>query len=338
MIYAGAGGQTANEIAAVLHWTLPAPKLHAAFDALDQTLASRTHGAVALRLASSLWGLPSLRFERPFLDTLARDYGTGVRLADFAQEPERSSRRINAWVDDTTQGAIREMVGPNDLRGSVFAVVQAVSFHGEWSIPFHPDQTSRDPFTRLDGSGADVDMMHARELPVPRVSGDAFDAVELPYAGGDLVLDIVMPKTSLPAFESEMTATKLGAILDSLEKGPVRLSIPRLRLKGATFGLDEMLQRRGMRRAFDPVQADFSPLATGRGPICLERVLHQCTVEIDEKGTEAAAATIALGRAGAAATPHEDLAIAIDHPFVFAVRDVPTGTILFMGRVVDPTR
>jgi serpin B len=338
MAYAGAGGQTATEMAAALHWALPPPKLHAAFDALDQSLASRAHGAVALRLASSLWALPGLRFERPFLDTLARDYGTGVRLADFVHEPERSSRRINAWVDDATQGAIRQLVSPIDLQGATFAIVQAVSFHGEWSMPFHADQTSQDPFTRLDGNRVDVQMMHAAELPVARASGDAFDAVELPYAGGDLVLDIVMPKASLPAFESEMTALKLGGILDSLEKGPVRLSVPRLRLGGATFALEGLLRKLGVRRAFDPSEADFSPMARAASLLCLQRVLHQCTLEVDEKGTEAAAATIVIGGVTAAPIPHEDLAIAIDHPFFFAVRDVPTDTILFMGRVVDPTR
>jgi serpin B len=341
MTYAGAGGQTATEMASVMRWTFPPPKLHAAFNALDQSLAARAHDAVALHVADSLWACPSVRFERPFLDTLARDYDTGVRLTDFTREPERSRRRINTWVGDATHGAIHELLAPDSVpRDTSVALLQATYLHADWSTPFDRAETREKPFFVLDGTAKEVSTMHASHLQVLRTANDAFDAVELPYAGGDLVLDILMPRASLAAFESELTRPKLGSILGRLREGPLRLlSLPRFRLTGATFSLAKVLQSLGMQQTFDVTKADFSPMGTtDEGPIYLSEVLQQGTIAVDEKGTEAAAATAVVMGTGAGLPSDDDLVISIDHPFLFAVRDLPTGTILFMGRVVDPSR
>jgi serpin B len=341
MAYAGAGGRTASEMASVMHWTLPSRTLHAAFDALDHMLAARTRGAVALHLADSLWGLPSLHFQRPFLDTLARDYGTGVRLTDFVGEPERSRRRINEWVADSTHGTIDELLDSDEFPSDTAVVlVQAVSLRADWAMRFDTALTWEEPFFLLDGKPTKVATMHGWHLRAPRVSSDAFDAVELPYEGGRLVMDVVMPKSPLGAFESGLTGAKLDTVLGRLREGPLRISIPRFRFSGGTLSLVDLLERLGMRQAFDANEADFSPMATiPRGRIYLSRVLQQGNVLVDEKGTEATAATTAvLGGTSAAPPSDDDIVLSIDHPFLFAVRDVPTGTILFMGRVVDPSR
>jgi serpin B len=340
MAYAGAGGRTAREMASVMHWTLPSRTLHAAFDTLDHALSARTRGAVALHLADSLWGLPSLRFEQPFLDTLARDYGTGVRLTDFAGERERSRRRINAWVAHSTHGAIDELLRSDEFPSDTAVVlVEAVALRADWATRFDTALTWEEPFFPLDGKPTKVATMHGSHLRAPRLSSDALDAVELPYDGGDLVLDVVMPKSPLGALEAGLTGDKLDAILGSLREGPLRISLPRFRFTGDTLSLGDVLQRLGMRLPFDSNEADFSPMATSRdGRIYLNRVLQQGTVLVDEKGTEATAATAIIGGTTAAMPSDDDVAISIDHPFLFAVRDVPTGTILFMGRVVDPSR
>jgi serpin B len=341
MAYAGAGGRTAREMASVMHWTLPSRTLHAAFDALDHVLAARTRGAVALHLADSLWGLPSLRFEQPFLDTLARDYGTGVRLTDFVGEPDRSRWRINAWVADSTHGAIDELLRSDEFPPDTAVVlVQAVSLRADWATRFDTALSWEEPFFLLDGKPTKATTMHGWHLRAPRLSSDALDAVELPYEGGHLVLDVVVPKSPLGAFESGLTSAKLDTILGSLREGPLRISLPRFRFTGDTLSLADPLERLGMRQAFDANEADFSPMATKpQGRIYLSRVLQQGNVTVDEKGTEATAATTAvLGGTSAAPPSDDDIVISIDHPFLFVVRDLPTGTILFMGRVVDPSR
>jgi serpin B len=340
MTYAGAGGETATEMASAMRWTLPPAALHAAFDSLDQSLSGRTRDAVALHLAYSLWARPKLRFEGPFLDTLARDYGTGVRLADFAGEPERSRRQINAWVADATHGAIPELLRPRDVPSDASVVlVQATSLRADWSMPFDVARTREAPFFLFDGTERKVATMHGSHLQARRTTSEVLDAVELPYEGDDLVLDIVQPKSALTAFESDLTSVKFDAVLRSLREGPLSVSLPRFRLTGGTFSLMAVLESLGMRRAFDRNEADFSPMASPPdGRIYLGQVLQQGTLAVDERGTEAAAATAVIGGTGARLPRDDEIAITIDHPFLFAVRDVPTGTILFIGRVVDPTR
>jgi serpin B len=263
-----------------------------------------------------------------------------VLLTDFAGEPERSRRRINAWVADSTHGAIDELLRSDELpSGTTVVLVQAVAFRADWSTRFDAAQTWEEPFFLLDGQPTKAPTMHGSHLRALRVSTDALDAVELPYEGGELVLDVVMPKSPLGDLESVLTRAKLEAILGSLREGPLSVSLPRFRFTGEILGLQDTLERLGIRRAFDGSEADFSPMATAPGGrIFLSRVLQQGTVEVDEKGTKATAATAVIGGTTAALPSDDEVAISIDHPFVFVVRDLPTRTILFMGRVTDPAQ
>jgi serpin B len=338
MTYAGAGGQTATEMATAIHWALPPERLHRAFDALDLQLASRATGVVALQLADSIWAPPGLRFEKPFLDTLAQSYGTGVRLADFAGDPEGSRRRINEWVADETNRKIQDLVAAHALHAdTAIALVNAVYFHADWSTPFDKAATKTDRFWRLDGGPIAVQMMHNEHLRAACAQTSAYDAVELPFVDHEIAMDVVMPKPgSFVTFESEQTAEELARIFGTLQGDSVVLSMPRFRFAGSSFGLKALLQGLGMRLAFDRLQANFSAMATDpHGPLYVEDVLHQAYMAVDEKGTEAAAATAVIQGVGAG-RPSDKVVIRIDHPFFFVLRHLPTNTILFAGRLVNP--
>jgi serpin B len=336
MTLAGAGGETANEMAAAMQWTLPSSRLHRTFDALDEQLAAREEDRLTLRFANSLWASSQVHFEKAFLDTLSRSYGTGVRLTDVAGDPEGSRRRINGWVADATKGNIRDLFAPDSVPSSdSIVLLNAVYFHAAWSQPFKSANTLSEPFWRLDGSKTTAQTMHGGLRTRCMKSGD-YDAVELPYVGGQMAMDLVMPKAPLAAFEANLTGDSLGRMLSGMEHATVILSMPRFRFAEPTFSLADVLKGLGMRRAFDPQQADFSPMgADSHGGLFVGDVLHQATIVVNEEGTEAAAATaVRMGTRGA--PPEEPVIISIDHPFFFVLRDIPTDTILFAGRVVDP--
>jgi serpin B len=318
-----------------MHWTLPTDRLPLAFDALDLQLASRSSRAVALRLAQSLWAAPRVRFEKPFLDTLSRDFGAGVRLTDFEGNAEGSRQRINAWASQATNGKIPEFIGEGGLDSSTaVAMFNAVYFRGDWSSPFDPESTEDAPFWAAGEHQVNVPTMHQR-LSAAYATTASYDAVELPYEGRATAMDIVMPKTELETFEAELTSETLSALFERLSFGAVRLSMPRFRIVTLPIGLKRPLQNLGVHRLFEP-EADFASMATDPlGPVRIAEVLHKAYIAVDETGTEAAATT-GTGEV-TAARPRLETEIRIDHPFFFVLRDLPTGSILFIGRVTDPS-
>ena len=337
MAYAGARGKTADEMARAMRFLLPRERLHRAFGVLDAQVSSRSADGVVLQAANSMWAREKTHFEKPFLDTLAQSYGAGVRLVNFAGDPEGSRKRINAWVADQTRDQIRELLRAGAVDGStVLMLTNAVYFRGDWLHPFEPDHTAPRVFSRLDGSAAKVSTMHAPMWGAGLSQSAAFDAVELRYRGGNVAMDIVMPRAgSFAAFESGLTGASLEAILKGLNAEQFELFVPKFKLKGASGGVKEVLRALGMDLAFDPQEADFSGVTSDSvAPLFLREVIHSATVTVDEKGTEAAAATAFDGVRAGRPLPIE---IRIDHPFFFFIRDVPTGAILFAGRVTDPT-
>ena len=333
MVYAGASGETASEIETVIHTSLSAERMHRAFGALDFQLSSR---APFLAKASAIWASSSVQIETSFLDLLATNYGAGVGIADFARDPGGSRRRINDWVADRTDNKIREAVDAQaTAQPTPVALVNVAAFEGHWREPFDQASTSPEPFTCLDGTSIEVPTMRGK--PWARFAKTkSYDAVELGYAGGKIVMDLAMPKAGTFAdFESGLTGPGFVAILQGLQSGEVDLWMPRFEFSGGPTHLKPTLQALGMKRAFDRNLADFSNMGKDKsGPLYLGDVFHQATVSVDEFGTRAYAETFAGNQVGAHGAPQ----IHIDHPFVFVLRDVPTGTILFAGRLAIPSR
>lgn len=336
MTYAGACGDTEAEMARVLHF-LPQAQLHAAFNALDQALRSRGQNVketerFRLHIANAIWGQKDFAFQKEFLDTLAQYYGAGLRTVDFQAAAEAARQTINRWVEEQTESKIKDLLPPGSLDELTRLVLtNAIYFNASWMYPFNADATKEGTFYLLDGRQVTIPMMHQSEH-LGYASGPGFTAVELPYAGGEMSMVILLPDAgTFTAWVEELDAETLQAILSQMESRQVALSMPRFTFESC-FSLKEALQALGLGTAFS-VEADFSGM-TGRRDLFIDDVYHKAFVAVDEEGTEAAAATAVVMRL--TAMPAQPVVVNVDRPFVFLIRDMATGTVLFLGHVVNP--
>jgi len=340
MTYAGARGETERQMADTLHFILTQNHLHPAFNALDLELASRGEGAEGkdkegfrLNIVNAIWGQEDYKFLSEFLDILAENYGAGLRLLDFINAPEESRITINNWIADQTEGRIEDLI-PQGVIDALTRLVltNAIYFNAAWLNPFDEDTTKDGTFHLLDGSKVIVPMMRQTES-LGYAEGEGYQAVELPYDGRELSMVILLPNTGrFEDFEKSLDADHVGSIIQDLEYTYVALTMPRFEFE-SEFNLGDMLAAMGMPIAFSAA-ADFSAM-TGSRDLFIAEVLHKAFVSVDEAGTEAAAATAVVMKL--TAMPDEPVEVTVDRPFVFLIRDIETGAILFVGRVVKPS-
>jgi serpin B len=339
MTRAGANGPTATEMDDVLHIS-DADAFFAACNALDAALAelngpvetaSGDEEELALEIANSLWPQSGFDIKEAFLDLLARQFDAGVYAVDYRADPDVARVAINGWVDEHTSGRIPQLLAPGTVTAdSRLTLVNTVYLKAPWRRAFEESATSTAPFTTVDDGSVDVEMMHARRR-FAYATGDGWQAVELPYAGDRLAMLLVLPDADLNALEAGDFAWPAAADMPGQE---VRLGVPRWDIK-TSASLGDVLGALGMPTAFTD-DADFTGMTT-EDPLYIGAVIHQANITVDEAGTEAAAATAVVMEAGAAPNPDEPPVVTFDRPFLFAVRDTQTGTILFQGRITDPS-
>jgi len=340
MTYAGARGETAQQMADTLHFVLPHNRLHPAFNGMDLELGRRGEGArgkdgegFRLNIVNAIWGQKDYKFLSEFLDLMAVNYGAGLRILDFTNAPEESRITINKWVSDQTEGRIEDLI-PQGLIDTLTRLVltNAIYFNAAWQYPFQEDMTEDGPFYLLDGGEVTVPMMRQAEL-FGYAEGDGYQAVELPYDGGELSMVLLLPQAGhFEAFEDALDAQQVNRIIGRLEHRQVTLAMPRFEFE-SSFGLKGALTLMGMPLAFSG-GADFSGM-TGNRDLFIADVVHKAFVSVDEAGTEAAAATAVV--MPLAMPPEEPVEVTFNRPFVFLIHDIETGTILFVGRVVNPS-
>ncbi|MDR2154142.1 MAG: serpin family protein [Burkholderiaceae bacterium] len=337
MTSAGARGATASELKNAMHFTLPDDRLHTAFGALDLALTQRPPAAegkapVALNIANSLWGEATMKFEQPFLDTLAVDYGAGVRLADFISAPDTARVAINDWVAGETKDKIRDILPNGSITTDTRAVlVNAVYFKADWSSPFSVEATVAGTFHGPNGD-TDAQMMHTTDK-FAYGAGSGWRAVRLPYDGG-LTFTAILPD-DLAAFESSLDATRLAGIDGALQPTRVDLTMPKFKIEDASFSATDALKTLGVKALFDEKNADLSGIANPKPrKLFVGNILHKAFIDVDEKGTEAAAATGTIFGVATAAPQPLPVTLVLDKPFVFLIRDNATGAVLFLGRYV----
>lgn len=343
MTYGGARNQTAQQMAETLHFSLPDEQVHTGFNALDLELASRNNEGdemtpgFKLNIANSAWAQYDRSFEQAYLDLLAENYDAGLYLTDFVKDPEGSRQAINDWVSDETEGKIEDLIPPGSIDALTRLVLaNAIYFNAAWQTTFDEALTEDAPFYLKDDSQVNVSMM---ETSGPEsfgyAAGEGYQVVELPYSGGELSMVIFVPEEgAFDNFEANFTPEKLTEILESLQIQQVELRMPKFSFE-SEFGLSSALQQLGMQDAFNPKAADFSGM-DGTRDLVIKDVVHKAFVDVDEEGTEAAAATAVI--IGLTSMPVTEVQMTIDHPFIFLIQDKPTGTILFLGRVLDPTQ
>ena len=327
MIYAGANGQTEEEMSAVLH-AGGVDDWHEGINAYDLSLDARTAGSpTEWNSANKVWTTPGLDLTVEYLDVLTGDYGSPMAVADFGSNADGERQIINDWISGQTNELIPELFPAGSLDPSTAMVlVNAIALDAPWEFPFDPSSTSEEPFTLPGGSTVDVDMMHYDEF-LPSAYGENYQAVEVPYGGGALSMVVIVP-TDLAEFESTLSTSVLEGVIDSINDGGIHLSLPKWSSR-TELTLNETLIDLGMPSAFG-AGADFSGM-TGSPGLFLDLVEHEAFIEVDEAGTRAAAAT-----GGAMADSHGST-VTVDRPFLYVIRDKNAGTILFIGRVLDPT-
>jgi serpin B len=340
MTYAGAQGETTQQMADTLRFTLSNNQLHQAFNWLDIELASRGKGAKGkdeegfrLNIVNAIWGQKDYKFLYEFLDILAENYGAGLRPLDFIKAPEQSRITINDWVGEQTEGKIKDLI-PQSLIHSLTRLVltNVIYFNAAWQYPFEEEMTTDGPFYLLDGSKVTVPMMgHTENFGY--TEGEGYQAVELPYDGHELSMVILLPRTdNFKSFEGSLDYQLVDSLITALEYRRVNLTMPKFEFK-SEFRLSDILAAMGMPVVFS-TSADFSGM-TGNRELFIQEVIHKAFVSVDEAGTEAAAATAVI--MPTAMPPGEPIEVTVDRPFIFLIRDIETGAILFVGRVLNPS-
>ena len=340
MTYAGARGETAQQMADTLNFILEQERLHPAFNWLDIELASRGEGAQGkddegfrLNVVNAIWGQKDYEFLSDFLDVLAENYGAGLRILDFINETEKSRLTINDWVSDQTEGRIKDLIPQGAIDALTRLVLtNAIYFNAAWEDPFDEDVTADGPFYLFEGGQVIVPMMKQTES-FGYTEGEGYQAVELQYDGNELSMVILLPEADqFQAFEEGLQAQQVCDIISDLQPTGVALTMPKFEFD-SEFSLTDTLAEMGMPIAFSG-DADFSGM-TGTLALYISEVIHKAFVSLDEAGTEAAAATaVIMPESGPPELPVE---VTIDHPFIFLIRDIETGAILFVGRVMNPS-
>jgi len=359
MTFAGADGETRTEMARVLHFGNDAG-VPASFFALQRSLEemsgkttelikrSKKFGGpsepITLNIANRLFAQKDYKFREAYLSLVKQNFGGAFEPIDFIANPAAATQRINKWVVDQTHDRIRDLIPGGALdKTTRLVLANALYLKAPWASEFSENATQREPFFVRGGEPLDVPMMRKRSDHFGYAKREGFTVVSLPYAGDDLQFVVLLPDdvNSLRALESKLTGDTLASCA-KLEKRDVDLHLPKFKLQPPTMALAEKFEALGMKTAFDKPQgsANFDRIAP-RKPndyLYISQIFHKTFIAVDEKGTEAAAATAVAMMAGTAlrSPPPPPIEVKVDRPFVYAIQHVPSGVCLFLGRVTDP--
>ncbi len=350
MTYAGARSRTQEQMADVLCFPTSTDVLHKlsatgepmtseqfaqAFGRIIKDLNARSDGnKYELRVANALWGQRDYEFLPAFVKLVEEQYAGKLEQVDFVKAAEQARQTINQWVEKQTNGKIKDLISRGLLDSMTRLVLtNAIYFKGNWASQFKEDRTREGPFTLLDGNKVQVPMMNQTEQ-FGYAETDTLQILELPYVGEELSMVILLPKETdgIGELEQEFAGESLSKWLGAVRRQEVIVSMPKFKLT-SKFSLGQVLRSMGMTAAFSE-KADFSGMTGGRD-LFISAVVHQAYVDVNEEGTEAAAATgvtMRLTSVGPVRTP----VFRADHPFIFLIRDTTSDSILFLGRVMNP--
>jgi serpin B len=337
MTSAGARGETAEQMQHVLHFP-PQNELHAALAQVMQELnAGGAKKGYQLSVANALWGASNCAFRPEFLKLVKDNYGADLTNLDFTRDAEGARQTINSWVEKATNDKIKDLIGQGVLTARTRLVLtDAIYFKGKWDVPFRKDRTKDEPFRTSGGDKPKAPLMH-QTARFRYANLDDYQALEMPYAGREMALLVLLPKKDdLAGLEKKLTSELVDDAVGKLEPGEVAVSLPRFKTT-AQFELSHTLADMGMPLAFSG-HADFSGMTTSAEPLAISEVIHKAFVDVNEEGTEAAAATAITVTRASVARPMPIPVFRADHPFVYVIRDVRNGSVLFLGRCADPTK
>lgn len=331
MTYEGARGETAEEMEAVFGFLEDPSERLPSVARIYNTLNEEGRD-YALHTVNALWIQRDYPVQEDYIDAIVSYYGGDVNALDFVAEPDESRVTINDWVEERTNDRIKDLFPSGSIDADVRLVLtNAIYFKGDWLYEFDEEATNEEEFHVTPTTSVEVDMMSLRD-DFNYAETDELQLLELPYTGEDVSMLILLPKRGhMGDVEAQLSAERLGEWVDMMEGAAVNVYLPRFTFETKYFMMEDLAEM-GMPTAFTDA-ADFSGM-TGNRELFIDKVIHQAYIEVNEKGTEAAAATGVSMRLSAA-MPGE--VFRADHPFIFLIRDMDTGVILFMGRVTDPS-
>ncbi|MDO9542040.1 MAG: serpin family protein [Kiritimatiellia bacterium] len=340
MTYAGARENTEKEMASALHFSMKQENLHPAFADLEDRLNKlQKAGNINLGVANSLWPQKDYKFLPEYLALIKKNYGVSITPVDYMQAAEATREMINKWVEDKTQGKIKNLIPPGIFgKFTLLVLINAIYFKGDWESQFRPDATKDSPFFISPEKSVQIPIMNQKEN-FKYAQLESLQILELPYTGNELSMLVLLPKekNGLQQLESILTVENLKQWKNQLGKEKVSVSLPKFKMT-SSFSLNKTLKSMGMIDAFNVNDANFAGM-DGRPasllPLFIGAVFHNAFVDLNEEGTEAAAATAVMMAGGGLPPPPKTFCA--DHPFIFLIQDNQTGSILFMGRLTDPT-
>ncbi len=336
MTWVGAAGETAKETGAVLHLDTNREKVLADYSQLLKGLAG-SDSTYTLNVANRLWGQNSYPFNSNYKSAIQNYFGGGFEAVDFLNKPNEERQAINQWVADHTENKIQNLLPNGTINSDTRLVLtNAVYFQGNWVLPFPENQTRDRDFHTAGGSLVQTPTMRLKKS-LSYYSDDSLAMVALPYKGDDLEFIVVLPHEldGLSQIEKDLHSTSLQAHIDAMQARKMDVFLPRLNL-AQSFKMNSVLQLLGMNEAFSPQKADFSGMSD-KGGLFISSVVHKSFLKVDEKGTEAAAATgVSIAVTSMPSPSDQPTRFMADHPFLFMIRQKDTGTILFMGRLDNP--
>ncbi len=337
MTYAGARGETAGQMASVLHFPAPQDNLPVAFAELLRALQPEAeHAGYRLDLANRLWGQQGYHFLPEFLAVTRDDFHAELAEVDFIAHTEDARQAMNAWVEKQTENKIQDLVTRGALTPqSRLVLTNAIYFKGAWTKPFMKAATRDEPFHLAGGKTVSAPLMH-RTDEYAYAAMDGLKVLGMPYGDRNVSMIVLLPDEmdGLPALEQKLSYPNLVRWMGRLQHNRVQVYLPRFK-QTSQFSLSAELAAMGMPLAFDEKRADFTGMST-QDPLFISAVLHKAFVDVNEEGTEAAAATAVVMSARAALVRSEPALFRADHPFLFLIVDNRTKSILFLGRMVNP--
>lgn len=336
MTYGGARGNTAQEMAEVLHFPSDLRELHPGFARLEARLkAAQQKGKIQLNAANALWPQQGYPFLEDYLQMMQEYYQVAITPVDYKRAAEAARKKINQWVEEKTKNKIRDLIQPGILNTLTRLVLtNAIYFKGNWASQFDVNRTEEARFFLLFRKTAVRVPLMVQKQEFKYAEFDTLQVLELPYDGNALSMLVFLPKdiNGLPELEKKLTARTLERWTGGLRQREVQVFLPKFKMT-SQFRLGKALYSMGMRDAFDPNKADFSGMDGRLNWLYIDEVIHKAFVDVNEEGTEAAAATaVVMRKKGPAAAP----VFRADHPFLFLIRENSTGSLLFMGRVLNP--
>ena len=337
MTYAGARNETALQISQTMNFP-QGEKFHSDYKHLLNRLDEGTEGKIKLNIANGLWAQNDFKFLDSYFDIVKSNYRSELTNVDFIDNSSRETVRkeINTWVEKKTNDKIKDILSKGDLTSlTKLVLVNAIYFYGDWAEPFKKEATQPKDFNLMDGAKINVPFMN-QQIKYNYYEDSKIQAIEIPYKDNKASMVIFLPvkNSGMSEFEKSFDYKYYQDIISSFQPSDVRLSLPKFQTT-RSIDLGTTLSKMGMPLAFSQTDADFSGM-TGKRDLYITKVIHQAFIHVDEKGTEAAAATVVLMGLMAMRNPIEPKIFNADHPFIFLIKDNTSGSIFFMGKIMKP--